>query len=101
MEQSPKATRPIVFEVFVADDALEGGAVAEHILLDVFELIGEGNRYEDGILECPIADSFEVFVDDDAFEGGALAECDLFDDFELIGESDTREDGAASECSRS
>ena len=62
------------FEVFVADDAFEGGTVVERQKLDDFELIGKGNAFEGGtVLECAIADSFEVFVADDALERGAFA----------------------------
>ena len=83
-------------EVFVADDALEGSAVAERQMFYDFEFIGEGNALEGGaVLECASADSFEVFVADDSLEGKAAAECPILDDFELIGESDTREGGAS------
>jgi len=79
-------------EVFVADDAFEGGAVGERQPFDDFELIGEGDASESGtVLECALADSFEAFVEEDAFEGRAIAECRIFDDFELIRKSDTRE----------
>ena len=89
-------------EVFVADDAFEGGAVAEGQIFDDCEIIREGDALEDGTyLKCPIANSFEFFVPDDAFEEGAFGEHRLFDDFELIRESDTREGGAMLECSRS
>ena len=61
-------------EVFIADEALKGGAFEERSLLDDFELIGEGNIFKGGaLLERGLADSFEVFVPDDALEGGAAA----------------------------
>jgi len=85
-------------EVFVADDALEGGAVSECQIFDDFEIIGEGNALEgEALLECQFAESFEVLVEDDAFEGGAFDERHLFDDCEFIGESDKVEGGAAFE----
>ena len=83
-------------EVFVAEDAFEGGAFMERTTFDNFELIGEGNTHEGvAFMECAIANSFEILVEDDALEGGAQGKHLLFDDFELIGESDTRE-GVAS-----
>ena len=40
-------------EVFVADDALEGGTFEEHLLFDDFELVGEGDTREGrAIFEC-------------------------------------------------
>jgi len=40
-------------EVFVADDALEGGAVGKRRLTDDFELIGESDAREGvALLEC-------------------------------------------------
>ena len=90
------------FEVFVADDGLEGGAFEERTSFDDLEFIGESGALEsETVLECVIADSFEVFVADDPLEGGAGVERQLFDDFELIGENDTREGGAFLECSLS
>ena len=88
------------FEVFVADNALEGGAGVKRRHFDDLELIGESGIREGGtMLECVSANSFEVFVEDNAFEGGAFGECYPFDDVELIGESDTREGVAFLECS--
>ena len=87
------------FEVFVADNALEGRAKAESHLFDDCELIGEGDTLEGGtVLESVIADSLEVFVADDAFEGRTFAESRPLDNFELIGESNTREGDASLEC---
>jgi len=86
-------------EVFVEDDALEGGARGERQLFDDFEVIGEGGALECGTaLECGNADSPEVFVADDAFEGLTIGERQAFDDGKLIGESDTREGKALLEC---
>ena len=86
-------------EVFVADDALEGGAFDERQLVDDCEIFGEGNALESvAASEGGSADSFEVFVEDNALEGGAMRKCLQFDDFELIGESDTREGVAILEC---
>jgi len=82
-------------EVFVADDALEGGAIDERRHIDAFEIIGEGDAREgEAVLECVLADSFEGFVTDNALEGSAIGEQTLFDDCELIGESDALEGGA-------
>jgi len=87
------------FEVFVADDGLEGGAFEERTSFDDLEFIGESGALEsETVLECVIADSFEVFVADDPLEGGAMGENPRFNDFELIGESDTREGIATTEC---
>ena len=89
-------------EVFVADDALEGGAFGERQLSNDFELIGQSDTHEGGAeLECAPADSLDLFVADDAFEGGAMGENPRFDDFELIGEGDIREGVAVLECSQS
>ena len=85
------------FEVFVADDAFEGGAFGKRHLFDDFQFIGEVDALEGGIaLECAWADSFEVFVEDDALEGGP-SKYQPFDDFELTGESDTCEGEASLE----
>ena len=44
------------FEVFFADDELEGGAAAERHLFDYFELIGESDALESGAeLECVLS----------------------------------------------
>ena len=90
------------FEVFVADDVLEGGAFeggASGEVCDGYKVIGEIDAFEGGaLLECAHPNSFEVFVADEAFEGKAFVESHLSDDFEHIGESDTREGVAASEC---
>ena len=87
------------FEVFVADDVLEGGAMGERQLFDDFELIGESHALEGGAaLEYGNANSLEVFVADDALEGGAMGERQRFDDLELIGESDTCEGEVFIEC---
>jgi len=86
-------------EVFVADDALEGGAFVERLLLDDFELIGESDTSEGGIvLECAMADSPEFFVEVDALEGRAMQKSTMFDDCEHIGKGDTREGGAMGKC---
>ena len=78
------------FEVFVADDALEGGAIVKRPKFDRFERIGEGDIHEGGTsLECHFVNNFEVVVEDDKLEGGAVSESHLFDDFEHNGESDT------------
>ena len=37
-----------IFEVFVADDALEGGAMGENLRFDDFEHIGESDTCEGG-----------------------------------------------------
>jgi len=86
-------------EIFVEDDALEGGAFEESRLYDIFEDLGESDTLE-GVAtrECVFANSLEVFVEDDALEGGAFVERPRFDVFEHIGESDTREGGAVLEC---
>jgi len=89
-------------EFFVADGALEGGAMSKRQLFDDFELIGEVDIFEGRtVLEYSHADSFEVFVKGDALEGGAARKRHSLDDFEIIGESDTREDVALRECSHS
>jgi len=86
-------------EVFVADDALEGGASDERQLFNDFEFIGQGDTRELGaLLESPPADSLEAFVADDALEGGAVVESQILDDCELIWESDTREGVAKIKC---
>jgi len=54
-------------EVFVADDAFEGGAAAKRPNFDDCEFVGEGDDLQDRTaLECAIANSLEVFVADDA-----------------------------------
>jgi len=86
-------------EVFVADDAFEGGAFGENQLFNDCELIGESDALEGGATcERCFAYSFEFFVANDAFEGGAIGKNHTFDDFELIRESDTREGVASMEC---
>ena len=84
-------------EIFVADDAFEGGAFGERRLFDNCELIGQGNALKgETVLECPFTNSFEVFVADDELQGGAIGKCPHFDDFEIMGESDTLEGVAPS-----
>ena len=50
-------------EMFVADDALQGGAFDEHHLSDDIEVIGEGDTHEGGaLIKCSLSNIRNVAV---------------------------------------
>ena len=91
-----KHTRADSFEVFVADDVFEGGAVDERQLFYFFEHIGESDTGEGrAMLECPLSyiRNVAVLTEYHTHEMLAARECKLWNarKFGTTGEVDLQE----------